>query len=239
MSFQNIVLMAAGVVGYKLVSYVVANRARFAALLKQYLDKLAAQNTPARANPLLGGGAYAEQPQVTSSGLLASLLKSPLLTVALAVGATLVATKLDFKQMATKIAALASSGGSAVVVVPEPTAADKTIVAPLLQLVKGKPGASDLAPMYLAAADILERDTDNKLSTSGQLTNWLADATTLAYVNTEYANKFPGFEVVMTTIIIDTLKDASTTGDEDIAMTPEKKAKFITVLKACAWACQQ
>ncbi len=237
MSLQNIVLIGLSIGGYKLASYVVANRAVIAAKVKAWLDKMAVQNQPTATNPLFGGGYNAPPSAPATGGLLSTVLKNPLLTAALAVAVTIGATKVDFKQLAGKLSSLTT--GTAKVVVAEPSAADKTAVQPLLDVVRGKPGASGLSALYVAAADILERDTENKISTSGQLTSWLADAGTLAYVNTDYAGKFPGLENAMETVIIGTLKDASTTGDEDIALTPEKKSKLIAVLKACAWACQQ
>jgi hypothetical protein len=238
---QNVLLLAGLAAGYKLLSYAVANRATLATLLKAYLTKLEAKNkvtTPSSDNPLLGGG-YKAPPTVAVPTVASGLLKSPLLLVAVTVGGTLLATKVDFKQVTAKLSSLIAVGGVSRSVVAEPTTEYKQLVAPLAPVVTGKPGAKDLAEFYVALADVLTRDTGNNIETSGQFTSWVDASALLAYGNSTYAGQFPGLLAAMTTIVKDTLKDANNAGDDDIAMTPEKKARVIAMLRACAWTCQQ
>ncbi len=234
MTIQNVLLVVGAIAGYKLTMYLWANRSSVAALLKAYLTKLEAQNKSA-SNPLLGNK---PQPVTDSGGLLTNLTKNPLILIGLAVGGTLLATKVDFKQVISKLSLLTATG-VAVVKVPEPTAEYKQLAAPLAPVVTGKPGARDLASFYVAAADVLERDTENKIDTSGRLTAWFVDAGTLAYGSSTYVGSFPGWQTAMSEIIKNTLRDANTVGDEEIGLSPDKKTKMVSVLKACAWTCQQ
>lgn len=234
MTIQNVLLVIGAIAGYKLATHLWTNRSSLAALLKAYLAKVEAQNKSA-SNPLLGNK---PQPIAASSGLLSGLTKNPLILIGLAVGGTLVATKVDFKQVISKLSLLNATGVT-VVKVPEPTAEYKQLVSPLAPVVTGKPGARDLASFYVAAADVLERDTGNKIDTSGRLTAWFVDAGDLAYGNSTYAGSFTGWQAAMSEIIKNTLRDANTVGDEEVGLSPEKKAKMVVVLKACAWTCQQ
>lgn len=241
MTMQNVLLIAGLALGYKLITYAVANRSKLATLLKAYLTKLEAQNKTTASdsdNPLLGGG-YKSPPQVSTTAATSGLLKSPLLLVALTIGGTLLATKVDIKQVVTKLTTVLTTGMTSRSVVAEPTTEYKQLVAPLAPVVTGKPGAKDLAEFYVALADVLTRDTGNNIETSGQFTGWVDASAVLAYGNSTYAGQFPGLLAAMTTIVKDTLKDTSNAGDDDVALTPEKKARVIAMLRACAWTCQQ
>jgi hypothetical protein len=237
---QNVLLIAGLALGYKLITYAVDNRAKLATLLKVYLTKLEAQKViaPVSDNPLLGGG-YKVLPPASAPTSTGGLLKNPLLLVAITIGGTLLATKVDFKQVTTKLTALIGATGASRSVVAEPTAEYKQLVAPLAPVIAGKPGAKDLAEFYVALADVLSRDTGDNIETSGQFTNWVDSSAVLAYGNSTYAGQFPGLLAAMTTIVKDTFKDANNAGDDDVAMTPEKKTRVIAMLRACAWTCQQ